>query len=489
MRSLILPTVLALLLVPTLSGCGGCGGDESLISSTEFAITDLDGDGVPNHEEDINGDGDYYNDDSDGDGTPNLMDTDDDGDGVPSSSEDVDGDGDPTNDDSDGDGTPNYLDTDDDGDGTPTINEDADGDGDASNDDVNDNGVPDYLEQPSKFQYVYMDLRNFVASSEVAVLDAVSGSVPSLFTLYDNPDTETMTISTDVPVDVVMTGGTTQPWSVSLERATLAPGELATGGRSASGSLAGFATSTDGAVPGMGTWGQLTEGLSPADIVGPYHLVGLYTYGDIFGTVNFDGAGAGTWSGSNMFYFSGSPEPSTSPVTYTIDASGAATMSGHVPIDWDDAAVFSGGVTNNGEVLMFGGGKASSEGAMATVVYAFPRSASADSSILNGQYTISGLGLLSARPTVSISGVMTANGDGTASATVSRNSGGTITTGITMSFTYTVGADGTLILTDDDGYEYTGGITSSGEFAAASLSAKGSSTWPRDTFTLTLVRH
>ncbi|MEL7148693.1 MAG: gliding motility-associated C-terminal domain-containing protein, partial [Bacteroidota bacterium] len=64
-----------------------------------------------------------------------------DGDGIPDSEEDTDGDGDPTNDDTDGDGIPDYLDDDDDGDGVPTKDEEEDCDGD---------GVPDRLD-PDRF--------------------------------------------------------------------------------------------------------------------------------------------------------------------------------------------------------------------------------------------------------------------------------------------------------------------------------------------------
>ncbi|MFQ3212517.1 MAG: hypothetical protein ACI9C9_000036, partial [Marivirga sp.] len=109
-------------------------------------LTDLDGDGVPDVIEDIDGDGDPTNDDTDGDGAPDYLDTDDDGDGIPTSEEDIDGDGNPTNDDTDGDGIPDYLDGDDDGDGIPTSEEDIDGDGDPTNDDTDGDGIPDYLD-------------------------------------------------------------------------------------------------------------------------------------------------------------------------------------------------------------------------------------------------------------------------------------------------------------------------------------------------------
>lgn len=79
--------------------------------SVSFACgSDSDGDGVPDVEEDLDGDGSLENDDTDWDGTPNYLDTDDDGDGTLTVDEDTDGDFDPLNDDDDGDGIPNFLD-------------------------------------------------------------------------------------------------------------------------------------------------------------------------------------------------------------------------------------------------------------------------------------------------------------------------------------------------------------------------------------------
>ncbi|MBV7328061.1 DNRLRE domain-containing protein [Chloroflexi bacterium TSY] len=95
-------------------------------------LQDADHDGVPNGDEDIDGDGDPINDDTDHDGVPNYLDSDDDNDGIETRSEDPDNDGDPTNDNTDGDQFPNYLDPDDDGDGVPTVDEgplDSNGDG------------------------------------------------------------------------------------------------------------------------------------------------------------------------------------------------------------------------------------------------------------------------------------------------------------------------------------------------------------------------
>ncbi|WP_142783194.1 FKBP-type peptidyl-prolyl cis-trans isomerase [Changchengzhania lutea] len=100
----------------------------------KYFENDHDNDGIPSHEEDINGDGEFTlaDDDTDGNTIPDYADTDDDGDGTPTIFEDLEdtdlnvdsdgdgdktndknGDGDPSNDDTDGDGIPNYLDTDD----------------------------------------------------------------------------------------------------------------------------------------------------------------------------------------------------------------------------------------------------------------------------------------------------------------------------------------------------------------------------------------
>ncbi|KAA3676735.1 heat shock protein 90kDa beta [Paragonimus westermani] len=156
---------------------------------------DTDGDGIPDDEEDADGDGipDYLDSDADGDGKPDdqikavdrnrngipdhlelkdsdgdgiidLEDDDDDNDGIPDD-EDDDDDNDGIKDyledenhnqkldileakDTDGDGIPDYLDDDDDNDGIPD-SEDDDDDGDGIVDkleDENNNQIPDYLE-------------------------------------------------------------------------------------------------------------------------------------------------------------------------------------------------------------------------------------------------------------------------------------------------------------------------------------------------------
>ncbi|KPU80423.1 uncharacterized protein Dana_GF18617, isoform C [Drosophila ananassae] len=103
---------------------------------------DIDGDGIPNEDDDdIDGDGipNEDDDDIDGDGVPNSKDEDIDGDGVPNSKdEDIDGDGKANHedDDLDGDGTPNHEDDDLDGDGVPnTEDDDLDGDGTVNHED------------------------------------------------------------------------------------------------------------------------------------------------------------------------------------------------------------------------------------------------------------------------------------------------------------------------------------------------------------------
>ncbi|XP_068152252.1 uncharacterized protein [Drosophila tropicalis] len=111
---------------------------------------DIDGDGIPNEEDDdIDGDGipNEDDDDIDGDGVQNSKDEDIDGDGVPNhEDEDIDGDGkvNHEDDDLDGDGTPNHEDDDLDGDGVPNEeDEDLDGDGKKNHedDDLDGDGV------------------------------------------------------------------------------------------------------------------------------------------------------------------------------------------------------------------------------------------------------------------------------------------------------------------------------------------------------------
>jgi FKBP-type peptidyl-prolyl cis-trans isomerase FkpA len=84
-----------------------------------------------------------------------VEDTDVDLDGIPSIDEDLDGDGKPWNDDTDENGVFNYIDGDDDGDGVFTIFEDANGDGDPSNDfsDPNNPSLPDYLNPDIKLSH------------------------------------------------------------------------------------------------------------------------------------------------------------------------------------------------------------------------------------------------------------------------------------------------------------------------------------------------
>ncbi|XP_064551164.1 uncharacterized protein LOC135437213 isoform X2 [Drosophila montana] len=112
---------------------------------------DIDGDGIPNDkDDDIDGDGilNEDDDDIDGDGVPNDEDDDIDGDGVPNEKDDdIDGDGIPNDedDDIDGDGIPNDEDDDIDGDGIPN-DEDSDIDGDGipneKDNDIDGDGIP-----------------------------------------------------------------------------------------------------------------------------------------------------------------------------------------------------------------------------------------------------------------------------------------------------------------------------------------------------------
>lgn len=123
---------------------------------THTVDTDVDGDGVMNWDEDLDGSDDLRDDDTDGDGLPDYLDLDDDGDGFTTPEEDVDRDGDPRDDDTDADGIPNYLDPDDDGDGIDNIDDncpwvhnpdqadtDGDGIGDACEGDRDADTIPD----------------------------------------------------------------------------------------------------------------------------------------------------------------------------------------------------------------------------------------------------------------------------------------------------------------------------------------------------------
>jgi hypothetical protein len=75
-----------------------------------YNTTDHDGDTVPTHLEDLDGDN-YYDDDTDNDGLPNFRDDDDDNDGILTRDE-YDANSDGIADDTDNDGTPDYLDKD-----------------------------------------------------------------------------------------------------------------------------------------------------------------------------------------------------------------------------------------------------------------------------------------------------------------------------------------------------------------------------------------
>lgn len=98
-------------------------------TTTTTAITDSDGDGVPDDEDVCEGYDDTV--DTDSDGTPDGCDTDDDGDGVPDSKDICPGYDDTM--DSDKDGIPDGCDSDDDNDGTNDSN-DSDDDNDGTSD-------------------------------------------------------------------------------------------------------------------------------------------------------------------------------------------------------------------------------------------------------------------------------------------------------------------------------------------------------------------
>ena len=131
-------------------------GQTGCVNLTSFNIivdplapVDTDDDGIPDTEEDLNGNGDLEDDDTDNDGIPNYLDTDDDGDTVPTATEiEGIGAGFAPQDfiDTDDDGIENYLDDDDDGDGALTIEEDYNNNGTPLDDDTNNNDIPDFLD-------------------------------------------------------------------------------------------------------------------------------------------------------------------------------------------------------------------------------------------------------------------------------------------------------------------------------------------------------
>ncbi|XP_017873321.1 PREDICTED: sarcalumenin isoform X4 [Drosophila arizonae] len=127
------------------------GDDDDDDDEDAKSVNDLDGDGIPDdQDDDIDGDGipNDEDDDIDGDGIPNDKDDDIDGDGIPNEDDDdIDGDGIPNteDDDIDGDGIPNDKDDDIDGDGIPNEeDDDIDGDGipNDKDDDLDGDGIP-----------------------------------------------------------------------------------------------------------------------------------------------------------------------------------------------------------------------------------------------------------------------------------------------------------------------------------------------------------
>jgi hypothetical protein len=87
-----------------------------------------------------------------------------DSDGVPNANEDVNGNGSLNDDNTDGDLLFNFLDDDDDNDALPTLSEDYNGNGNAADDDTNSNGIPDYLENTVVLGSDHNQLSAFVVS-------------------------------------------------------------------------------------------------------------------------------------------------------------------------------------------------------------------------------------------------------------------------------------------------------------------------------------
>ncbi len=135
----------------------GAGPGAVIRATAETRVNaDVDGDGLDNPDENLDGDDALDDDNTDNDSLPNFADLDDDGDGFTTPEEDLNGNGDPRDDDSDADTIPNYLDADDDGDGTDTIDDNCplipnpdqadsngNGIGDACEGDQDGDGIPD----------------------------------------------------------------------------------------------------------------------------------------------------------------------------------------------------------------------------------------------------------------------------------------------------------------------------------------------------------
>ncbi|MGJ8666913.1 MAG: T9SS type A sorting domain-containing protein [Patiriisocius sp.] len=143
---------------------------------------DLDGDGVPNEDEDLNNNGNLEDDDTDGDGIPNYLDSDDDDDNVETIDE-IQGIGAGLGPqifiDTDGDMIENYLDDDDDGDGVLTKDEDYNGNGDPIDDDTNSNDIPDFLDDDVALGVVSQDLVGLAIFPNPAK-DLLNISMPNL---------------------------------------------------------------------------------------------------------------------------------------------------------------------------------------------------------------------------------------------------------------------------------------------------------------------
>ncbi len=163
------------------SGCFGFTSFNIIVEP--IVLIDSDNDGVPDVEEDINGNNDVTDDDTDDDGIPNYLDPDDDGDSVPTDVE-IEGIGAGLAPwqafiDTDDDGIENYLDNDDDGDGALTIEEDYNNNGTPLDDDTNNNNLPDFLEAAVNLSVANFNFGNVTMSPNPAVYEVVVKWSPS----------------------------------------------------------------------------------------------------------------------------------------------------------------------------------------------------------------------------------------------------------------------------------------------------------------------
>lgn len=213
-------------IVNLTSGCFTIGEFDIMV----VAGADQDGDGVPDFQEDINGNGNLEDDDTDQDGVPDYLDSDDDGDLV-STADEITGIGAGFQFeiiDTDEDDIQNYLDDDDDGDGILTQDEDYNFNGDPIDDDTNGNDIPDFLDEDvalSADSFALNDVRVYPnpATSHIAISFNVSINTASI-SVFDTLGKEIFSeleIGSDDVIDV-------SSWSTGIYFLKIRVGEAIT---------------------------------------------------------------------------------------------------------------------------------------------------------------------------------------------------------------------------------------------------------------------